>query len=67
MEDALSKMKFYRKERTCKNKWEVMVTNFWKVYDHDNLLGSGIILYYMMTEREKGPKAFTKPFFKKVF
>jgi hypothetical protein len=67
VEDALSRMGFQREGKKCKKKWEVLMTDFRKVFDHDRLLGSGIVSYYMMTEGERATKRLPKHFSKEYF
>jgi hypothetical protein len=67
VEDAMRRLGFSREWKSCKKKWEVIMTDFRKVYDYDKNLGSGIVSYYMLNEQERLTKRLPKCFPKDSF
>jgi hypothetical protein len=67
VEDAMCRLGFSQKWKSCKKKWKVIMTDLQKVYDYDKGLGSSIVSYYMLNEQERLTKRLPKCFPKESF
>jgi hypothetical protein len=67
VEDAMRRLRFSQEWKSCKKKWEVIMTDFQKVYNYNRSLGGGIVSYYMLNEQERLTKRLPKPFPKERF